>query len=413
MLFDDVYASILARSSVKGVGLAGMRVLLRRLGNPHQKFKVIHVAGTNGKGTVCTLLAHAITTAGFSAGLFISPHLISPTERISIDGESISKQAFSRVIRKVLSVEDSPLNFFEILTLAAFVYFAQKKVQYVVLETGLGGRKDPTNVCMPLICLITSVGLDHTAILGKTIEKIAWEKAGIIKKGIPLFCGMLPPVAQQVVCEEARRQQVPLFMLKKNLQVVSVNWKHKEMSFWNGKARWALHLLGEKQLQNAYLVYCVCRFLNIPSLAIKKAFKTVNMPGRFEIITTKNQIFILDGAHNPPAIKNLISFFQRSPFYGKAALLCGFMKDKAYAEMLSLLAPHFSQIIVTCPPSLRAALPEEYPITSLQKKIHFIPNVEQAFHQASSHKIILCTGSFYLVGWMRKKLHEDKKIVAK
>ena len=198
-----------ARSN-PGAGLVAFEKLLARLGNPQRNFKIIHVAGTNGKGSVCMMLSHALSGSGFKTGLFISPHLISPTERIQIDGAEIAPQDFIGAVEKVQSVQCEPLNFFELLTAAALVYFAQKKVQYVILETGLGGRKDPTNVCMPVLSIITSVGLDHTQILGDTLEKIAAEKAGIIKPGIPVLCGNLPPQAARVMEEAAYEKNAPL-----------------------------------------------------------------------------------------------------------------------------------------------------------------------------------------------------------
>ena len=171
MNFNDWFLDLQTRTAhTNGAGLVAFKKLLARLNNPQEKYKIVHVAGTNGKGTVCTLLAHALTQAGKKTGLFVSPHLISPTERIQLNGAAITPDDFINAVQKVRAHEQEPLNFFEILTAAAFVYFAEKNAQYVVLETGLGGRKDPTNACTPVLSILTSVGLDHTQLLGDTLE---------------------------------------------------------------------------------------------------------------------------------------------------------------------------------------------------------------------------------------------------
>ena len=179
MSFDIVFNYILKRSGVGcGAGPEGFRALLERLGNPQNRFKIIHVAGTNGKGSVCTMTARALACAGYKTGLFVSPHLVSAVERIQINGAPVSKQAFSNAALAVFQEEEEELNFFEILTAAALVHFARRGVEYAVLETGLGGRKDPTNICTPVLSLITSIGLDHMQYLGSSLAQSAREKAG-------------------------------------------------------------------------------------------------------------------------------------------------------------------------------------------------------------------------------------------
>ena len=211
MSFDIVFNYILRRSGIGcGAGPDGFRELLERLGNPQNQYKIIHVAGTNGKGSVCTLTARILTCAGYKTGLFVSPHLVSPTERIQIDGEAISKKQFSQAVLEVFQEEEEELNFFEILTAAALVYFARQKVQYAVLETGLGGRKDPTNSCVPVLSLITSIGLDHMQYLGSSLTQIAREKAGIIKPGVPVISGTVNPAARDVIRQTAKKQKAPL-----------------------------------------------------------------------------------------------------------------------------------------------------------------------------------------------------------
>ena len=365
----------------RGAGLLAFKELLARLNNPQNSYKIIHVAGTNGKGTVCMLLARALTCAGKKTGLFISPHLISPTERIQIDGLEIAPDDFKRAAEKVLLQEKEPLNFFEILTAAAFVYFAEKNAQYVVLETGLGGRKDPTNACMPVVSVITSVGLDHTHLLGDNLEKIAFEKAGIIKPGVPVLCGALSPDATRVVEQTAREKNAPLEFVD------------------------AENLPGNAQKQNIRLVCRSAKMLKISDEVINGALETANLPGRFEIFKCGSKTVILDGAHNPPAMENLLAFWKTTPFaQRRAAVLCAFMKDKDYVQMLHLLGTHFQTGIVTAVSSPRAAR-ERQMFARLPAGWNFVPDVEIALAQAKQDAdVVLCTVSFYLVGAVRKSL---------
>ena len=382
MNFKTWFSDEQARTALpSGAGLVALEALLARLNHPQKKFKVIHVAGTNGKGTVCTLLARALTCAGKKTGLFISPHLISPTERIQIDGVEISPQDFKRVMEYVCAQEKEPLNFFERVTAAALVYFAEKNVSHVVLETGLGGRKDPTNVCAPVLSIITSIGLDHTQLLGDSLEKIAVEKAGIIKPGVPVFCGDLPPLALAVVQETARAQHAPL---------TSVRAEKRP---------------GHAREQNVHLVEKAAQFLGISDDAVRRALETVQLPGRFEIFKCGAKTIILDGAHNPPAVENLLAFWQTTIFADKrATVLCAFMQDKDYPQMLRALSECFSTGIVTEIPSPRAAGKEMF-TPLLPPDWEFVPDVSAALAYAQEQAdVILVTGSFYLVGAVRKRL---------
>ncbi|MBO4675603.1 MAG: bifunctional folylpolyglutamate synthase/dihydrofolate synthase [Elusimicrobiaceae bacterium] len=409
MHFKEACDLLSVRSSVPGVGLAGLRILLKKLGNPEKKFKVIQVAGTNGKGSVCTLLAHTLATAGYKTGLFISPHLIHVMERITINDSPIPRKDLCRILQKVISFETIPLNFFELLTASALTYFAEKNVEYVVLETGLGGRKDPTTVCSPLICVVTSIGLDHTQLLGNTLKKIATEKAGIIKKKVPVFCGEIPLVALRVLRSFAHQKDAPFVIVRTGnpFSCAKIKWYKNEMILSNGRTCWPLHVIGEKQPLNACLVYQICTYLAIPATVIKESFKTVHLRGRFEEIHYQKNQFILDGAHNPQAIKSLVTLWKKHPSYPRGTLLCGFMKDKDFPQMLRLLKPHFEKIIVTMPSSKRACgLKELSPF--LEKQIVFEPDFKKAFEQGRQKRLLVCTGSFYLVGACLKKIECGK-----
>ncbi len=414
MNFNDWFLDLQTRTAHNaGAGLVAFEALLNRLGKPHQKYKIIHVAGTNGKGTVCTLLAQTLCCGGFQTGLFVSPHLSSPTERIQRNGQSILEEDFRSCVQTVLAAEQEPLNFFELLTAAALVYFANKHVQYVVLETGLGGRKDPTNVCTPVLCVITSIGLDHTAILGTTLAQIAREKAGIIKPGVPVVCGPVPNEAARVIEQTVLERHAPLTWVREGNPFYEYAYDFVNgftTLHTSGQVAWNLHLLGSKQTQNACIVFQAAAQLGVPQKAIQTAFETVQLPGRFEQINYQNTLLILDGAHNPQAVETLLDFWQRTPYaLQNPTLLCGFMKDKDFPAMLQRLAPHFARVIVSVPPSARAAVRADFGDLLNAPNITFEPDYRQALTQALVSSAVLCTGSFYLVGAVRAVVGAERE----
>lgn len=408
MTFDELYRRLSWRTGAGcGAGPEGFKRLLKRLNNPQTHYRVVHVAGTNGKGSVCHLCAEALQWAGYTTGLFVSPHLFAPTERIRINGRLISKRAFIRVCLQVLQVEQEKLSFFEILTAAAFLYFSQNKVQYVVLETGLGGRKDPTNASLPAACIITSVGLDHCALLGHTLTRIAHEKAGIMKSGVPVFCPPLPRAPMAQLKKTARRVRAPLFIVGegKPFTLKNICWRGGFMCLQKEKSVWSLHLLGEKQVQNACLVYQACRHLGVPERALKKAFSRVYVPCRFEVLSRNGQRIVFDGAHNPQAVRAFADFFERAPWSKKSALVCGFMRDKDYKEMLRFLAPRFAAIYITRPLSARAAsLKELRSVLPQGTNAIFFSHPSRALNAAArAYRTVAVTGSFYLAGYLRAR----------
>ena len=404
MNFESCLQTLFSRTQ-PGVGLEKLARLLDKLGSPQKKIRAIHVAGTNGKGTVCTLLARTLQLAGYKTGLFISPHLITPTERIQINGCNIPQDTFSHALQTVLDIEEEPLNFFELLTVVAFIYFAKEGVDFAVLETGLGGRKDPTNLCFPLLSIITSIGLDHTQILGDTLEKIAAEKAGIIKSEIPVLCGEMDEISATVIRQEAQIKQAPLKWIKEGEPFIKKTefFEQGKTQLLKGGNPWMLPILGEKQTQNACLVYQAAKQLGVDDCLIKTAFETVQISCRFEVLHKDSTTLILDGAHNPQAIESLIRCWKRSPWATTGTLLCGFMKDKDYLTMFSLLSSHFQKIILTVPSSPRAAGEKELHRFLSCPAVEFVPDVRMALSRAClSGENILCTGSFYLVGAVRQ-----------
>lgn len=409
MSFDLVFNYLLKRTGPGcGAGPEGFKRLLARLGNPQNNYRIIHAAGTNGKGSVCHLCAQALRSAGHKTGLFVSPHLTSPCERIRVNGRLISKPAFAKACLAVFQEEEERLNFFEILTAAALVYFAQKKVAYAVLETGLGGRKDPTSACLPAVTAITSVGLDHCELLGSTLGQIAREKAGIIKPGVPVFCAPLAPGAIREIKKAAKAAGAPLHAVREGepFTLKSVDWRKNRLLLQKGRAVWPLAVLGEKQTQNACLVYQMCRYLKLPESAVKKTFAAVKIPCRFEVVKKGKNIFIFDGAHNPAAAGAFADFFAQSPWAQNAALVCGFMKDKDYPKMLRLLAPRFSAVYVTAPAGPRAAsLADVRAVMPKGTRAFYFASPARALRAASkAYENVAVTGSFYITGRLRARV---------
>ena len=409
MTFNAFIKELFERTGLAyGAGPVAFRRLMKRLGNPQNCYKIIHVAGTNGKGSICYLCAEILKSAGYKTGLFISPHLHGVTERIQLNGEKIPRADFVRLCKQVLAAEEEKLNFFEILTAAAFLCFAEKKAQWVVLETGLGGGKDPTNICKPAASVISSVGLDHCHILGNTPAQIAREKAGIIKRTVPVFCPPLAREAMRQISQAAMQKQAPLHVIKQGqpFKLAKIDWKKSEMILRKGPQTWPLHLLGEKQVQNACLIYQLCRELNIPEKTIQKGFANVQIPARFEIIEGKKNTVILDGAHNPQAIESLIKLIKKSPWKHKIIVVCGFMADKDYPTMLRMLSKNATAVYLTTPGGPRAVTPAQLK-TALPYGVsaQCFKYPMQALNAAlQGQEPILITGSFYLVAYVRSRL---------
>lgn len=407
MTFNQLYQHLLQRNGADfGVGQKKFKALLSRLGNPHLDYPIIHVAGTNGKGSVCYLTASVLQEAGYKTGLFISPHLFSPCERISINQKCISQKTFVTLCLKVLQAEEK-LNFFEVLTAVAFLYFSHQKVNYVVLETGLGGKKDPTNVCKPIAGMITSIGLDHCALLGDTLLKITQQKAGIIKPSTPIFLGHLPPKVRQKIDKIAQKLKAPVMPSPENLfKIQKIDWENGRFILRKAKEMWSLSTLGEKQVENAGLVYRLCRYLKISAETIRSGFDKVNIPCRFEVVKKGKKTIIFDGAHNLQAAENLVHFFQKSPYCANAALICAFMKDKDYGEMLSIFSTYFNDLYITRLPHRRAAsLQEMKKKVVLKGHTVYFSSPQKALQEAlKKHEVIVVSGSFYLAALLRTRV---------
>ncbi len=349
-------------------GLDRVNRLLEHLDHPERAFPAIHVAGTNGKGSVVAMLSSVLTHAGYHVGRFTSPDLIDFRDRISVDGKWISEEEFARQVDRILPLladtQDTP-TLFEVLTAVAFSHFAECNVDLAVVEVGLGGRYDSTNVVKPMLTILTTVGMDHTALLGNTIEKIAWEKAGIAKKDVPLLIGDLPEEAERVAREECARVRAPLVTTSDIvLQRSGFTWEYASYRVIAPSLPETVNipLIASYQQENLLLVLATIEELRkkglpIPNDAISSGLAATVWPGRFEVMS-REPIIVLDGAHNPPGAealaKEIETLFPRGE---KRHLLFGVLADKDYEAMAHTLFPLFSRVTLTRSDSPRALEP--------------------------------------------------------
>ncbi|OGC12304.1 hypothetical protein A3K48_07625 [candidate division WOR-1 bacterium RIFOXYA12_FULL_52_29] len=328
----EKYLSSLEKFGVN-LGLERIAALLGKLGNPQLKVQTIHVAGTNGKGSTCAMIAAILKEAGYKVGLYTSPHLISYNERFKINDREISGPDLAAGIKTVRLAADKLADkptVFEVLTAVAFWYFAKEKVDYAVIEVGMGGRLDATNVISPLVSVITNVELEHTTVLGRTLAKIAVEKGGIIKPGVPVVTAEKKADVLTVLAHQAGREQSLL------VQIGTV-----------GKG-FETNLVGAHQKANAACAVAAVRLAGI--VADKKAIiaglKKVRWPARFQVIK-KRPLTIIDGAHNPSGIMTLVDTLG-SEFPGrKFVFIFGAQQDKETGPMLDSLRPLAEEIIIT------------------------------------------------------------------
>lgn len=396
------------------LGLDNIKHLLNYLGNPEQKLNAFHVAGSNGKGSTCSFLASIIQEAGFKVGLYTSPHFVKFNERIRINGKQISN---SRIIEFLDSnknyIDEQKPTFFEITTALAFQYFAEQKVDFAVIETGLGGRLDATNTIVPIASVITSISLEHTHILGDTIEKIAAEKAGIIKSRVPVFISDLPVEAVkkiQAICEIRNSK---LFKLN---NYVSFSSKKINIKFGTEKREFErIGLKGKHQLKNSALaILTLTKILKIvdPKIiqnGLDNVVTNTGIEGRYEKFGKRGNI-IFDSAHNLEGVNIFLDEFKNEYYkYKKCSLIFGAMKDKKIAEMLAELKNYFTDIFITSTNYERAATAEE--IKSIADNINIKSKVNKCpekllFEHMDKNcdECLVILGSIYLVGQIKSIL---------
>ncbi|OGS48993.1 MAG: hypothetical protein A3J79_13135 [Elusimicrobia bacterium RIFOXYB2_FULL_62_6] len=396
---------------VKKDGLDRVYAALAKLGNPHERIKAVHVTGTNGKGSVCALFDSVLRAAGYRTGLFISPHLVNTTERIRVNGAEISREDFTRTFEEVFGAGQD-LSFFELLTCMAFLYFERAGTDIAVIEVGIGGRYDTTNVLPhPALSVITSVDYDHQKYLGATLAEIAGQKAGIIKQGGVCLAPLLPAEARGPVMKEAQEKLAQLHLLAPVFGIDGCDWERGVMKLRHKKTGAVLELgiIGTAQNSNATLVHegaCLLQSagFNISPAHIAEGFARVEWPGRFQIVRPAGKcVYILDGAHNEEAVRAFISTYELSPFKGKdTAFVIGMLNDKEYAAILRLLAPYAGRAVFTKPQSDRAvdpcALADEFSKLRPDADIEVQEDIEAALVSAGRSGSAAVLGSFYLVG---------------
>jgi dihydrofolate synthase/folylpolyglutamate synthase len=391
--------------------------LCEHLGNPQQKFKSIHIAGTNGKGSVSHMLAAILQTAGFKTGLYTSPHLKDFRERIKLNGDEISEKfivAFTEKIKPL--IEEIEPSFFEITVAMAFDYFAEQKVDIAVVEVGLGGRFDSTNIITPELSVITNIGWDHMNILGDSLEKIAFEKAGIIKDRVPVIIGETLPETKSIFEKIAAEKNAPLHLATEERNVAGWEWEKHELVVEvaeQGKTdhkKYHLDLPGIYQSKNLLTVLEACSVLNELEYklnedeirhGLQKTKKINGLHGRWEVIH-ENPTIILDVGHNEDGIKQIVQQIELTKHHD-LHIVIGMVKDKEIDTVLSLL-PHSANYYFT-----QAHIPRALPAETLKEKAGkfnlygiTVTDVNEAIKEAKAkaHKddLILVCGSVFLVG---------------
>lgn len=406
-------------------GLDNVSTVLSSFGNPHQKYDSVLVAGTNGKGSVCAMLAQILILHNFRVGLFTSPHLIRVEERIQIGNKIMPARSFCRWltilrgrIEQLIASKEllSPPTYFELLTCLAFLYFEEQKVDMAVLEVGMGGRFDATNVVEPSVSVITTISGEHKKFLGETLSQIAFEKAGIVKRGIPVVCGVEKKEALETIKKRAKELQAPfnaVFAGKRSF-ITQKTERGYSFVYTIDKENYSFtpSLQGKHQGKNAAVAIAASEQLSktwrkLEKMKIVSGVEKTMWEGRLEIVS-RNPLVILDGAHNEEGVRALKKYFEDFPS-SPLILVFAIMRDKEIAKIAGILFPLAKKIILTRFPYFRAALPEEIKkqAQSFKDRIVLEPDINKAIEMAlrstGSQGCVLVAGSLYLVGEFKKR----------
>lgn len=409
------------------LGLERIQHLMDLLGNPQDDLNVIHVAGTNGKGSVCAMLSSILQSAGYKVGLFTSPHLVSFTERITINDEQMPEDRMLSLVKRIRphveEFEKDPdlehPTFFEFVTAMAFIYFCEEKVDWAVLEVGLGGRLDATNIVTPKTSIITNVDFDHTHVLGTELDVIAQEKAGIIKPGVPVVTSIEDDSLLKALREKCEDKSSELHILKNfagytlkqatlDNQVFDVNGMNDEYHDLK------LSLLGKHQLTNALAAIKTVellkdRGLEVTKEHIKKGLESTKWPGRFEIIC-KEPMVVLDCAHNPGGMRSFRSTLEELLGEMDIVLVIGTMRDKDIPSMIGEIAPIAKRVIITKSKLERAADPVvlKDEISKYCDDIIIKENISEAVNyaveSAKKNEAVCIAGSIFIIGEVKENL---------
>lgn len=385
--------------------LERVSALLTELGEPQRNTRFIHVAGTNGKGSTCAMIASALRVAGYKTGLYTSPHLVDPRERIQIDGEWLNETKWVAAFEQVHAAAERLLardgidahpSFFETITAMAFCAFAQTSTDIVVLEVGLGGRLDATNVIDPELCVITPIDFDHEAFLGSSIESIAAEKAGILKRGRPAVFAEQRPQAFRILEHRALELDAPLKL--------SSAWRIENLHLDRNGSTFTLTadqtieitcpLAGEHQVENARTAVAALDLFGVSAAVIREGIARAVWPGRLE----RWGGVILDGAHNPAGARALAAYIRRFFSGEPVRIIYGAMRDKAVEEVTNTLFPLAQEVIVTAPDQPRALSPESLAPMIDHPNVLTAPNIQEALRMAGENPMAtFVTGSLFLV----------------
>jgi len=416
------------------LGLKNITYLLSLFDNPHLKNKVIHVAGTNGKGSTAAIIYTILQKAKFKVGLYTSPHLVSFQERIRINGEDITQEEvysllerLKPVIHKVANTEGyQHPTFFEVITTMAYLYFYEKNVDFTIMEVGLGGRLDATNVCQPLLSVITHIDFDHMDKLGNSLADIAGEKGAIIKQNTPVVSAQQFPEAADIIRKIVQEKEAPLYSYGDHINATLLNSTLKGNYFnyagiYHNINNLYLPLAGEFQIENASLAMAITELINNKGFVITKddivsGVRNSQWPGRFEIVREKPMV-ILDGAHNPNGVNQFINNLRKLIPAKKIIAVLGVFQDKDYPTIIKTIVPRVNQVILTMADNPRATptsvLAKEAQRYMNKENIVETNNVTAAINKslqiAQEDEVICITGSLYTVGEAKAYFLKRKK----
>ena len=411
------YLFELERAGIK-YDLSNIRKLLKILGNPHRNFKSVHIAGTNGKGSVSSIINSVLIEKGIRTGLYTSPHILDFRERILVNGKFISKKFILGFVNRMYDeIEKIKPSFYEVTTAMAFEYFSFMKMEISVIETGLGGRLDSTNIITPLISVITGISIDHIEYLGSSISSITREKGGIIKKKVPVVTGNLKPVSKKILSSIALEKNSPIYnsFKEKNYEIAERTETGFYFTLNKKKERYFFPVIGDYQIENICTAVNTLKIMKdtygtaVDSDILKKGFQNIKInsgyKGRFEIVSEKTSDspkLITDISHNVQGIKNIennLKYFK----FDKAVIIFGMMNDKNYKDCILELKRLNHHVIFTKPEYSRSAKPEDLfnVIKGNKEKFDHRKNFKEAYELALSmtkkNDLILITGSFFLV----------------
>ena len=404
------------------LGLERINHICKKLGDPQKNLKVIHVGGTNGKGSVCRFLESILTLNGYKVGIYTSPHLIRFSERFIINNKEIPESDITLLVKKIKPIVDEMIEknntptFFEIVTSMAFLYFSNKKVDYAIIEVGLGGRFDATNIVNPIVTVITNISLEHQDRLGEKIEDIAFEKAGIIKVSVPIITGA-SGIALEVIKKVSKEKNSSVSIIDNNSYMKisgGVDWQEFLINGSLKEYKMKTSMPGKFQGENIAIALATIETLQMNGVyitddSITEGIRKTENPGRMEIIGFE-PIILLDGAHNIAGISCLKSTLEDDFVYEKLILIIGILSDKKVQEILNIITPIAEKIIVTKSLNKRACDPSKLKEMITGKEVIIKDKISEAIDYAKKaakkQDLILITGSLFIVGEAKKHLQK-------